>query len=79
MGKTELRIKMAKAIMETGILAFCGVHDDNPEAVADEIYESTKNAIAAAFPHGRGNGTVCGMRSSFFSRLRVRLNYLTRN
>ena len=76
---TELRIKIAKAIMETGILAFCGVYDDNPEAVADEIYESAKNAVAAAFPHGRGNGVVCGMRSGFFARLRVHLNYLTRN
>lgn len=79
MPSPEKRLKIIRALLETAHLALFGYYDNDPEEAADEIYESTKNAIAAAFPHGRGNGTVCGMRSSFFSRIRARLNFLTRN
>ena len=77
MPSDEKRLKIIRALLETAFLAIFGHCDDCPEAAADEVDRASKNAIEAAFPHGRGNGTMQTMRSEFFNRFRKRTNELT--
>lgn len=74
------RIKIIRALLETGKLALFDYHNNNPEQAAEVDDQCSKNAIKAHLPDGRagnGNGVMRSLRNRFYKRYAKRMNELT--